>query len=472
MAEERIHREEYLYLPALTHDAAIIAWGMFYFKVKGELDDGKWNLLKDDEIPQPDPARPGTIGIKAKPYSPQAKVFVREEGQPEGVPQIVVNQNYAHVRGLKPGTNYHYRVVVEDEPGQEREWAAGPLRDWDFRETAEEGGMRLAPTPRHYDNRFRTFPDPQERLTELNFIVLGDFGRGVSKPSSGAKCQREVARSLEAAVEKHDVRLILTTGDNIYRGGDDDEEWFYTYFQPYRYVLNRVPVFPTFGNHDDGESEYQDDRTQLYDNLYVMPHFKRLRAEPDASIDPGLFYRVRFGAEIEFICIDTSKDSLLGKRYFNKEQHQLFIERAFALPAPTWRIPFFHHPAYSAGPQHRGKQQVQELMAGRGRPGGVRVAFCGHEHNLQHARHDGIDYFLTGGGGEFRTSPPDDDAFAEEKLLAWGGNDEGHFLLVEIAGEQMRVNPYGKLGPEGELRQIKLTPVPGHQMTLPIVINR
>ena len=214
------------------------------------------------------------------------------------------------------------------------------------------------------------------------------------------------------------------------------------------------------------------DRTQLYDNLYVLPHFKRLRAEQDASIDPGLFYRVSFGSEIEFICIDTSKDGWLGKRYFNKEQHQPFIQRAFSPPAPTWRIPFFHHPANCAGPQHRGKQQVKDLLEGRARPGGVRVVFCGHEHNFQHARHNDIDNFVTGGGGEFRTSPPTQTALADENIVSWGGHDEGHFLLVEIEDEQMRVTPYGKLSNLGELRHISITPVQGHQVSLPIIVNR
>ncbi len=468
---DKIHLEEYLFLPALTHNAAIIAWGGFYFEVEGDLDDGEWELLEDDEIPGHSPARPGTIGISSKPYGAQAKVFVWKEGQPEGSPILAVNQNYTTVFDLEPDTEYRYRVVIVDDAGGEREWGVGTLRDWDFKEVGADGAMHVRPTPRQYDNRFRTFPAPDAQVSRLNFAVLGDYGRGVRKPSSGAKRQREIALALERAVETRDVRLILTTGDNVYRGGDDDEEWFYTYFQPYRYLINRIPVFPTFGNHDDAETEEADDRDQLYDNLHVLPHFTQVRDRRDASIHPGLFYRAAYGSDIEFICVDTSKDGLFGKRYFKKEEHREFIDRAFdPATAPTWRIPFFHHPPFSAGPQHRGKRQVRELMAERCEPGGVRVVFCGHEHNFQHASHAGIDYFVTGGGGEFRTRPPDADAFEDEETRAWGGNDEGHFLLVEIDGNQMKVSPLGHLDQNGQLRHIKINSVAGGQITPPFVI--
>ena len=65
------------------------------------------------------------------------------------------------------------------------------------------------------------------------------------------------------AVEQYNVRFVLTTGDNVYAGrrimgvpigdhGDEDDDWFFTFFQPYRYMVNRVPVYPCIGNHDTG----------------------------------------------------------------------------------------------------------------------------------------------------------------------------------------------------------------------------
>ncbi len=69
--------EEYLYLPALAHDSAIIAWGGFFFEI--DEDDGKeeWKLLDDDEL-RKRLGRRETIGEKSEPYAPRARVEVRQ----------------------------------------------------------------------------------------------------------------------------------------------------------------------------------------------------------------------------------------------------------------------------------------------------------------------------------------------------------------------------------------------------------
>ena len=332
-----------------------------------------------------------------------------------------------------------------------------------------------------YENEFRTFPDPAKASPDLTLAILGDFGRGVRTRSKNGQCQREIAASLARAVKERDVRLILSTGDNIYHGskqgsGDEDDDWFFTFFQPYRFVINRVPVFPAVGNHDEGETfgESSDDRRQLYDNMYIRNRFVAAMETGDASLEPGLFYRVRYGSDIEFICLDTSKQSwLFSERYFKHKNHQPFIESV--LPADggaavKWRIPFLHHPPFCAGPNHFNKQSVIDYFVPKFIKAGVRAVFCGHQHNFQHSLDEGVHYFVTGGSGKFESGKPKASHFAKARTQAWGGNEEGHFVLVEIKGDRMKVVPYGNLANKA-LRPIKINVVTGKSNVPPFEVK-
>ena len=409
MGDKRIHFEQYLHLPALTHDSAIVAWGGFYFEVETDDDEEKWKLLEDEKIPDRDPTRPGSIGLNSKLCGPAAEVELINTQSGETRTIFVEDANHAVIRELQPDTEYRYRVAVLDNNGARTEWAGGPLNNWN------SATKRMEQTAQPYDNRFRTFPAPDADVSRLSFVVIGDFGRGVRKPSKTdeLRCQADIARALEKAVDDTDARFMLTTGDNIYAhrkflfivsdSGDEDKDWFYTYYQPYRYIINRIPTFPAFGNHDESETEEMDDRDQLYDNLYVRPHFEVLRDPQDAVTDRGLLYRFQFGKQIEFICLDTSKDHILAKRFFEMPENRPFIERALpSTPGGGWRIAFSHHPVYCAGPVHDGRPSLQKLMSERGHQAGVRVFFNGHEHNLQHSQDSVTDYFITGGSGSSR----------------------------------------------------------------------
>jgi len=260
---------------------------------------------------------------------------------------------------------------------------------------------------------------------------------------------------MRQVIDAHKVRLILTTGDNIYAGtrllgipiggsGDEDDDWFFTYFQPYRYVINRVPVFPSIGNHDADETEERDDRAQVEDNFYLR---ERLvggeEAAGRASFCPGLFYRFRYGSNVEFVCLDTSKEDFFrGHRLFEYPKHWEFIEAAFPDDRSTnmWRIPFCHHPPYCAGPQHHNTESMQRLMPLFTRAG-VKVLFSGHEHNFQHSHTGGIDYFITGAAGKLRRVPPDE--FVQAHTVTWA--TECHFLLAHIAGDKMTVRALGEI---------------------------
>ena len=84
---------------------------------------------------------------------------------------------------------------------------------------------------------------------------------------------------------------------------------------------------------------------------------------------------------------------------------------------------------------------------------GVRLVLSGHEHNFQHARADGIDYFVTGGGGKVRAGRPE--KMAEAHTVSWAA--ACHFLLVKIDGASATVTPIGGdgkplvlAGPDGQ----------------------
>jgi hypothetical protein len=281
------------------------------------------------------------------------------------------------------------------------------------------------------------------------------------------------------------VRFLLTTGDNIYAGskllgipigetGREDDDWFFTYFQPYRYVINRIPVYPSIGNHDASESEECDDRGQVEDNFYMCERMAAEEATGYASFKPGLFYRFRFGADIEFVCIDTSREGFFkSHRLFEFPKHWTFVEAAFpsldsagAGPRVRWRIPFSHHPPYSAGPRHHNTTDMERLLPLFARSG-VKVVFSGHEHTFQHSRAGGIDYLVSGAGGKVRRRTPD--RFEDAHTQSWSA--ECHFLLARIEGTEMVVRPIGEMPAPGALTEIERFNPSGERALNPISIQ-
>jgi tartrate-resistant acid phosphatase type 5 len=221
---------------------------------------------------------------------------------------------------------------------------------------------------------------------------------------------------------------------------------------------------------DDVRLIFNDDRDQLIDNFYINERIAGEEAAGRASVDPGLFYRFRYDANVEFICIDTSKEpEVFPKRLFDHPKHQEFFKTA--LPAtpgasPVWRIPFCHHPPFSAGPDHHNTEGMEELVQ-RFQSAGVKVVFSGHQHNLQLNRVNGIDYLISGAAGKVSQGKPD--KFAKAGTVCW--SPTCHFLLVTVDGKRMTVRAIGKLNEAGELADIPQKAPNGNIVPEPIIIN-
>jgi hypothetical protein len=66
--------------------------------------------------------------------------------------------------------------------------------------------------------------------------------------------------------------------------------------------------------------------------------------------------------------------------------------------------------------------------------------FSGHEHNFQHSRNSGIDYFVTGGAGKVRRGTPSQDGFEDARTVSWAGTF--NFLIVTVENDRMLVRPF------------------------------
>ena len=183
-----------------------------------------------------------------------------------------------------------------------------------------------------------------------------------------------------------------------------------------------------------------------------------------------MFYRFRYGSDIEFVCIDTSKESFFrGYRLFEFPKHWEFVDQSFPAegPHPTWRIPFAHHPLYSAGPQHHNTKGMERLVPLFERSN-VHVMFTGHEHNFQHSRTEGFDHFVTGAAGKFRRSRPDD--FEDAHTVSWA--TDCHFLLASIEGRRMTVRAIAAMDdPAGTPVEIERFDPDGKPVSGPVEIK-
>jgi tartrate-resistant acid phosphatase type 5 len=339
-----------------------------------------------------------TIGRDSKPLG-AARVRIANR-------TIPAEHNWLDVTGLAPDTSYPYEIDVD--------------------------GRRIG------GSVVRTWP---VRATRLAFFVIGDYGDA----SAG---QRGVASAMAAELNRRaqsadPVRFVITLGDNIYasanlgyviRGsGSDDRDWETKFFQPYQPLVDQIPFLPSPGNHDGNSSESASDLGAYLDNFFFPGNH------------PARWYHFDYGGLADFFALDSTDNTPSGHpapAYAPDGEQSRWLAQVLPASRAPWKIPYFHHPLFNAGPGHGASYAVLRHWLDLFEKAGVRAVFAGHEHNYQYSEASELTgyarYFVSGAGGELRAGNVLAN-MAHAHIEGWAA--VRHFLLVEIDGRAMRVTP-------------------------------
>jgi hypothetical protein len=242
------------------------------------------------------------------------------------------------------------------------------------------------------------------------------------------------------------VRFVLTTGDNIYsdtflglfpsKTGSKDSDWREKFYEPYGALLRRIPFYPTLGNHDrrDLSGDPGDAEVAAYLDNFFFP-----------SNEPAAYYTFSVGGLVDFFALDSTAlwtRGMMESSLAESGGQFRWLESELAKAASPWKIAYFHHPPFSAGPRHEPSMGSLEHVVELFRKSGVQAVFSGHEHNFQftwaNAETGRTAYIVSGAGGQVRTGSVYGDM--QESGIA-GTAPQRHFLLVEVDREEMRITP-------------------------------
>ena len=237
----------------------------------------------------------------------------------------------------------------------------------------------------------------------MRFAVMGDTG-------TGKKEQAELAEVMAQYHEVFPFQCVLMTGDNLY-GGEDAKDYDEKFAQPYKKLLEAgVKFHAALGNHDNSNQ----------------------RSYKDFNMGGREYYSFKKGG-VRFFALNSN--------YMDQRQIK-WLEDELQKSSADWKVVFCHHPPYSSGEKHGPSTELRKIIEPLFIKHGVDVVFTGHEHFYERIKpQQGVYYFVSGAGGKLRPG-----GVKATNITAKSFDRDLHFMLVEIAGDQMHFQVISRAG--------------------------
>ena len=243
----------------------------------------------------------------------------------------------------------------------------------------------------------------------FSFVVMGDT-------RSESDSHRRVVERMAQEVPD----FLVGTGDMVDDGYRQDQ--WQQFFDIESQVLRDNVYFPAVGNHD------RQGRGRTADS------YRAFFSVPDNGGDTERYYAFSYAAA-RFLVLDSNEYS------FALSDQTAWLERELiaARQDPAIRHIFcvMHHPPFSIS-LHGGARDLRERWTPLFEKYQVSAVFSGHDHVYERAEHNGIRYFVSGGGGaplypRVPNPNPVDLAAVKKFERAF------HFLRVTVTGRRVEV---------------------------------
>lgn len=252
---------------------------------------------------------------------------------------------------------------------------------------------------------------------ETVFAVFGD-----TRP--GPNYERlHITRSLCKQLVRHDPAFLLGTGDYI-EGSTKEavvQEQYGKFFEAISALnVHDIPVAFTTGNHDIRGSRRN---VEIFEEYFGARYYSFDRANAHIIIldseTPGQQGRIK-GEQWEWLVNDLN----------NCDSEFIFV----ALHRPLF--PVDGHRGSSMDVDIPLRDRLHQLFVQHR----VDAVFCGHEHLYHFHERDGVDYFITGGGGAPLYAKPANGGFYHY-ILVTVGEDTYSARVIKNDGTLHEVRP-------------------------------